>query len=74
MSDAATQTLRRQLAQAPTQPLVEQLAVGGRMVIPVGGEHRTQDLLLIRKTAGGAVKRSLFPVRFVPMTGRARAR
>ncbi|MHC4599593.1 MAG: protein-L-isoaspartate(D-aspartate) O-methyltransferase [Planctomycetota bacterium] len=56
------------------EPLVEQLAVGGRMVIPVGRQYRTQDLLLIEKTPEGAVKRSLFPVRFVPMTGRARNR
>ncbi len=47
--------------------LVTQLAPGGRMVIPVGGEH-DQDLLLITRDASGEVsRRSLGPVRFVPL-------
>jgi protein-L-isoaspartate(D-aspartate) O-methyltransferase len=47
--------------------LVTQLAPGGRMVIPVGGEH-DQDLLLITRDASGEVtQRSLGPVRFVPL-------
>ncbi|MCK6552297.1 protein-L-isoaspartate(D-aspartate) O-methyltransferase [Myxococcota bacterium] len=51
------------------QPLVDQLALGGRMVIPVGDTH--QELLVLRKTPEGLKKESVFPVRFVPMTGRA---
>jgi protein-L-isoaspartate(D-aspartate) O-methyltransferase len=52
------------------EPLVEQLAPGGRMVIPVGGQTWSQELLLIEKDLEGKVKRrSLLPVRFVPMTG-----
>jgi protein-L-isoaspartate(D-aspartate) O-methyltransferase len=54
------------------QPLVEQLKVGGRMVIPVGG--RFQDLVVMTKTADGLEKESLGPVIFVPMTGEARDR
>jgi protein-L-isoaspartate(D-aspartate) O-methyltransferase len=51
------------------QPLVEQLKPGGRMVIPVGSQLGGQDLLLIEKSRDGkAVKRSLLPVRFVPLT------
>ncbi len=52
------------------QPLVDQLAVGGRLVIPVG--EYFQELLLIERTERGIEKRSVFPVRFVPMTGEAR--
>lgn len=50
--------------------LVEQLAVGGRMVIPVGGYY--QELLLLEKQQDGSVRRrSIAPVLFVPMTGEA---
>ena len=49
------------------QPLIDQLRVGGRMVIPVGNYF--QNLLLITKTAEGVERRTILPVRFVPMTG-----
>lgn len=49
--------------------LIEQLAEGGRMVIPVGDIY--QELLLIRKIKGKLIKKSIIPVRFVPMTGDA---
>ncbi len=52
------------------EPLIEQLEVGGRMVIPVGDIY--QDLMLLTKTPDGVERRSLGPVRFVPMTGTAR--
>ena len=51
------------------QPLIDQLAVGGRMVIPVGNFY--QQLIVVEKTDAGIRKRSVFPVRFVPMTGEA---
>jgi protein-L-isoaspartate(D-aspartate) O-methyltransferase len=54
------------------QPLIDQLRVGGRMVVPVGGFF--QDLLLITKTADGIEKRQIIPVRLAPMTGRVRGR
>jgi len=51
-------------------PLIEQLAPGGRMVIPVGGRFMTQQLLLIEKTEDGEiVTRQIASVRFVPLTG-----
>jgi protein-L-isoaspartate(D-aspartate) O-methyltransferase len=50
-------------------PLIEQLAVGGRMVIPVGDFY--QQLTVVEKTEKGISKRTVFPVRFVPMTGEA---
>jgi len=54
------------------QPLVDQLAPGGRMILPVGkGE---QDLVLLRRTATGIVQEEILPVRFVPMTGMAEQR
>jgi protein-L-isoaspartate(D-aspartate) O-methyltransferase len=52
------------------QPLVEQLAPGGRMVIPVGDWW--QELLVVEKAEDGTVvRRSVAPVAFVPMTGEA---
>jgi len=49
------------------QPLVEQLAAGGVMVVPVG--EYSQELYRLRKTEDGVKKEELLPVRFVPMTG-----
>jgi protein-L-isoaspartate(D-aspartate) O-methyltransferase len=52
------------------QPLIDQLAPGGRIVIPVGGMF--QDLLLIEKRPDGSIRRhGMAPVQFVPMTGEA---
>ena len=45
--------------------LVEQLAVGGRLVIPVG--DREQEMLVITKTAKGVTQRRTMAVRFVPL-------
>jgi protein-L-isoaspartate(D-aspartate) O-methyltransferase len=54
--------------QEVPEPLVRQLAVGGRMVLPVG--DFSQELVLIEKQKDGTVRReSLAAVRFVPMTG-----
>ena len=53
--------------------LIEQLAPGGRLVAPVGGERQLQQLVLIEKDSTGAVRReSLLPVRFVPMRNEVR--
>lgn len=52
------------------EPLLEQLADGGRMIIPVGPPGGRQDLYLVWKTREGEVKsRAILPVRFVPVTG-----
>jgi len=52
------------------QTLIDQLAIGGRMVIPVGPVGETQELQILEKEADGKVSRkSVMPVRFVPMTG-----
>lgn len=51
------------------QPLVEQLKVGGRLVIPVGKWF--QKLILITRDEKGVTTREDLPVMFVPMTGEA---
>ena len=48
--------------------LVEQLTVGGLMVIPIG--TRTQELRVLRRTTNGMETLDTLPVRFVPMTGK----
>ena len=51
-------------------PLVKQLKPGGRMILPVGPRHAIQDLILLTKDLKGKTRtRSLYPVRFVPLTG-----
>lgn len=54
------------------QPLVDQLAVGARLVIPVGGGR--QELRVLTRTRDGVHTRRDLPVRFVPMTGQAQKR
>ena len=52
------------------RPLLDQLARGGRLVIPVG--TGSQDLVVVTRDAhGGYERRRVAPVRFVPMTGKA---
>jgi protein-L-isoaspartate(D-aspartate) O-methyltransferase len=53
------------------QPLLDQLAPGGRMVIPVGGQFQTQYMVEVSKNQKGKIsKKEHYPVRFVPMTGK----
>jgi protein-L-isoaspartate(D-aspartate) O-methyltransferase len=55
------------------QPLIDQLAIGGRLVIPVG--QYFQNLVVVEKQRDGSVKRrEIAPVAFVPMTGEAQGR
>ncbi|MCS7305668.1 MAG: protein-L-isoaspartate(D-aspartate) O-methyltransferase [Thermoguttaceae bacterium] len=54
------------------KPLVEQLAPGGRLVIPVGRHWWSQELLVIEKQPDGTIReKSVASVAFVPMTGKA---
>jgi protein-L-isoaspartate(D-aspartate) O-methyltransferase len=46
--------------------LYEQLAIGGRMVVPVGGKFETQSLLLITRNEDGFHEERLADVKFVP--------
>jgi protein-L-isoaspartate(D-aspartate) O-methyltransferase len=50
--------------------LVEQLAVNGTMVLPVGPAGGDQELRVLRKTAQGVRTERSLPVRFVPMVRR----
>lgn len=53
-------------------PLIDQLAEDGRIVIPVGKPFRTQYLVVVTKDKNGRIrKETKYPVRFVPMTGKA---
>jgi len=55
------------------QPLIDQLAPGGRLVIPVGEGH--QELIVVERSRDGAISRfTAGGVRFVPMTGEAQKR
>jgi len=49
-------------------PLQEQLAEGGRLVIPVGSRG-DQELVVVEKEGGRLIRRDVIRVRFVPMTG-----
>ncbi len=56
------------------QPLLEQLAIGGKLVIPVGPKSGVQQLEVWTRTAGAKApsafeKKVLFGVRFVPFLG-----
>jgi protein-L-isoaspartate(D-aspartate) O-methyltransferase len=56
-------------APAIPEPLIEQLAEGGGLVIPVGPPDH-QELLRITKRQGRTTKESLYACRFVPLIGR----
>jgi len=47
------------------QALIDQLAIGGRMVLPVGKQY--QELVLVTKTEKRVTRKDIIPVRFVPM-------
>jgi protein-L-isoaspartate(D-aspartate) O-methyltransferase len=54
------------------RPLRDQLAVGGRLVIPVGPGRQVQDLVLLRREDENHYRReNLGGVRFVPLIGEA---
>jgi protein-L-isoaspartate(D-aspartate) O-methyltransferase len=50
-------------------PLVHQLAVGGRLVVPVGGDQKHQDLIRVIRTKNGWTQENFGPVSFVPLVG-----
>ncbi len=52
------------------KPLEDQLAEGGRMIIPVGEEH-IQELVLVVKQNGKLKRQHRLPVRFVPMINKS---
>lgn len=54
------------------QPLLDQLAPGGRMILPLG--KTLQKLVILTNTPAGIQRKELLPVAFVPMTGEAQTR
>ena len=50
------------------EPLVEQLAEGGKLIIPVGGQDE-QELVMFIKKGNELIRESVLPVRFVPLVG-----
>jgi protein-L-isoaspartate(D-aspartate) O-methyltransferase len=54
------------------EPLLDQLKVGGHLVIPVGSFY--QQLKVFTRTPQGIEERDVIPVRFVPMTGQIERR
>ena len=54
------------------EPLINQLKNGGKIVIPLGPQDQMQFLVVLKKNERGKLIRELkYPVRFVPMTGKA---
>ena len=50
------------------QPLIDQLAEGGKLILPVTIVGTSSVLQLVTKRKGKLIKKSLLPVRFVPFT------
>ncbi|MGH6944230.1 MAG: protein-L-isoaspartate(D-aspartate) O-methyltransferase [Geminicoccaceae bacterium] len=56
-------------ARSVPPALIDQLKPGGHMVIPIGADPASQELVLLEKDPDGRIdRRSLFPVAFVPLT------
>ena len=51
------------------EPLIQQLEIGGRMVIPVGKDKKTQVLVRVTRTAKGHETENCGPCSFVPLIG-----
>ena len=58
-------------AGGPTipEPLVKQLEIGGRMVIPIGTDQKTQMLVRVTRTEKGFATENFGPCAFVPLIG-----
>ncbi len=51
------------------EPLLKQLTVGGRLVIPIGDEQKTQVLIRITRNTNGYAREDFGPCSFVPLIG-----
>jgi protein-L-isoaspartate(D-aspartate) O-methyltransferase len=56
-------------AKTIPQLLIEQLTVGGKMIIPIGEKSSNQKLFLVQKELNGVFQKTLCYVRFVPLIG-----
>ncbi|MEP4885870.1 MAG: protein-L-isoaspartate O-methyltransferase, partial [Alphaproteobacteria bacterium] len=52
---------------APPPQLLDQLKIGGIMIMPVGGQNRVQHLVRYRRTETAVESETLMEVRFVPL-------
>lgn len=50
-------------------PLMDQLEIGGRLVVPVGADRRNQDLVRVTRTTAGFERENCGPCAFVPLIG-----
>jgi len=51
------------------EPLVKQLEIGGRMVIPIGPDQKSQVLIRITRNENGYATENFGPCAFVPLIG-----
>ena len=51
------------------EPLVKQLEIGGRMVIPIGSDQKSQVLIRVTRTSNGFETENFGPCAFVPLIG-----
>ncbi len=51
------------------KPLIEQLEIGGRLVIPVGAGQKNQELIRVTRTETGFKEEPCGPCAFVPLIG-----
>ncbi|HUR96579.1 MAG TPA: protein-L-isoaspartate(D-aspartate) O-methyltransferase [Pyrinomonadaceae bacterium] len=51
------------------EPLVKQLEIGGRMVIPIGADQKSQNLVRVTRTEKGFETENFGPCAFVPLIG-----
>lgn len=52
------------------EPLIDQLEIGGKLVIPVGEDQKTQNLVRVIKTESGYTTEDCGPCAFVPLIGK----
>lgn len=51
------------------KPLMDQLEIGGRLIVPVGTEKKQQDLVRVTRTEKGFIQENCGPCAFVPLIG-----
>lgn len=52
------------------KPLMDQLEIGGRLIVPVGGDKKEQELIRVTRTAAGFQEENCGPCAFVPLIGK----
>lgn len=52
------------------EPLVNQLRIGGKLVIPIGDDQRSQTLIRVTRTESGSTRENFGQCSFVPLIGK----